>query len=331
MNVLVTGGTGLLGNALKEVKPDWTYIGSADCNLFHKQEFSNFLLSNGPFDFVIHLAANVGGLFKNMGNKVQMFQDNVRINENVLESCHDARIPRVICCLSTCVFPDGLDRSMHESDLHNGLPHSSNFGYAYAKRMLDVHCRLINEEDSFFYYQSIIPTNLYGPYDRFDDPLNAHVIPSLICRAAALSSIEEDTLVIKGTGLPIRQFIFSLDLARIITIMVHNDIRVERLICAPDCGDECTISYVAHLIAKDFGLTHVKPEEEDQEGVSNDGQQTKICSNNKLRSLLPDFEFVPLEKGIKMTCNWYRKYVMPHTPKSFIDFDIKDVKDQDQL
>lgn len=318
MRVLVTGGSGLVGLAIQEINPDWTYISSSDCNLLDNNAFTQYLKNNPPFDFVIHLAANVGGLFKNQAQKIKMFQDNLRINLNVIENCFNANIPRMICCLSTCVFPDKLNEknntnikqlsnntlyNMNEDDLHSGEPHESNYGYAYAKRIIDIHCKLINNNSNFF-YQCIIPTNIYGPYDQFSNPQNAHVIPALITKASIIQKNKGDTLKIYGSGLPIRQFIYSRDLAKIINHLVKNDIRIQKLICAPDNGDERSIIHIANLIAENFNIPYVIPEEINP--CNNDGQQSKTCSNKLLKSILPNFTFTPLKDGIRQTCNWYK-------------------------
>ena len=331
MRVLVTGGTGLVGSAIREINPNWTYINSKHCNLLDKNAFDNYLDRNGPFDFVIHLAANVGGLFKNLQQKVKMYQDNLRMNLNVIESCHSHNVPRMICCLSTCVFPDGLNFIMDENDLHIGEPHNSNFGYAYAKRMIDIHCKLINENTNF-YYQTIIPCNIYGPNDQFDNPEAAHVIPALIYKAASLQSNNKNIMDIIGTGMPVRQFIYSRDLAKIVDSIVKKNIRSQSIICAPDIGDECTILDVAKLIARNFNIKSVVPEffiprandneldevNDKQTTCINDGQFIKTCSNKLLKKLIPDIDFTPLDEGIRQTCLWYKnnKLVTKHINNS---------------
>lgn len=87
---------------------------------------------------VIHLAALVGGLFKNMRYKLDFLRDNLLMNDNVLHCAHEHKCAKVVSCLSTCIFPDKTTYPIDETMVHNGPPHDSNFGYAYAKRMIDV-------------------------------------------------------------------------------------------------------------------------------------------------------------------------------------------------
>ena len=110
------------------------------------------------------------GLFKNMTQKVKMLEDNLIINTNVLKASHEAGVKRLIACLSTCIFPDYTCYPINGTMIHDGPPHSSNEGYAYSKRMLEVQCRMYNEQFQRS-YTCIIPTNIYGPYDNFNlDP-----------------------------------------------------------------------------------------------------------------------------------------------------------------
>ena len=87
---------------------------------------------------VVHLAAFVGGLFKNMRSKADFFRYNSLINDNVIFCAHEKGVKKLVSCLSTCIFPDRTEYPIDEAMIHNGPPHDSNFGYAYAKRMIDV-------------------------------------------------------------------------------------------------------------------------------------------------------------------------------------------------
>ena len=107
--ILVTGGTGLVGNAIKTISNNYDYkfifLSSKDCDL---TSYTNTLYTFSSYnpDYVIHLAACVGGLFKNMTSKVDMFEKNILINTNVLKVCHEIKVKKLISCLSTCIFPD---------------------------------------------------------------------------------------------------------------------------------------------------------------------------------------------------------------------------------
>lgn len=91
---------------------------------------------------VLHLAAGVGGLFKNMRQPADLFRDNVLMNDNILQCAREYNVRKVVSCLSTCIFPDKTTYPIDETMIHNGPPHDSNFGYAYAKRMIDIQNRL---------------------------------------------------------------------------------------------------------------------------------------------------------------------------------------------
>jgi GDP-L-fucose synthase len=95
---------------------------------------------------VLHLAACVGGLFKNMRQKADFYRDNTSINDNVINCSHDQKVEKLVSCLSTCIFPDKTSYPIDENMIHNGPPHESNFGYAYAKRMIDVQNKYLDDE-----------------------------------------------------------------------------------------------------------------------------------------------------------------------------------------
>ena len=301
MKLLVTGGTGLVGSAIKSIlnnkKYDVTFASSKDCNLTNFQETHNFFKKIQP-DFVIHLAACVGGLFKNMNQKVDMLENNLLINYNVLKCCHIFKIKKCISCLSTCIFPDKTTYPINESMLHNGPPHQSNDSYAYAKRMLETHSKAYQEQYGYDFI-CIIPTNIYGPHDNYHLE-DAHVIPALIHKCY-LSKKENKPFVVRGTGKPLRQFIYSEDLAKLIIWTLENYKEKESLILSVGEDDEVSIGDVARQIARSFDYEHMI----EFDSSYSDGQYKKTADNSKLMGLISSFDFVGIEEGIKKSVDWF--------------------------
>jgi GDP-L-fucose synthase len=294
MKVLVTGGSGLVGSAIRKLQPDWTYVSSTTYGSFTDIENVKKMFEEVQPDVVIHLAANVGGLFKNMNKRLEMFEDNIKINTNVLSEAARHGVKHVINMLSTCIFPDGLEEPLTPGELHKGPPHFSNEGYAYAKRISEVHSRIIRETTETW-VTCLVPTNIYGPNDNFSIE-DGHVVPSLIHRAA-IAKKEGSNLQIKGTGVALRQFIFSDDLARIVvwaamTLPPHPPPIV---VCCPE--REYSIREIAEIIAKIYGI--------ELEFVGGpDGQMRKKAVPGP-----GDFPSpcISLEEGLRETITWFNK------------------------
>ena len=194
--VLVTGGTGLIGTAINAVSKDTAYssyefkfIGSKEADLTSYEEIKRVFEQFKP-THLIHLGAKVGGLFSNMSNNLDFFRLNNQINDNVLRLAFEFKIRKSIACLSTCIFPDKTSYPITEQMVHNGPPHNSNFGYSYAKRMIDVLNHAYNDRleqeysgnlDAKPVFTSVVPTNVYGPNDNFN-PNHSHVIAALILK-----------------------------------------------------------------------------------------------------------------------------------------------------
>jgi GDP-L-fucose synthase len=293
MRVLVTGGTGLVGSALREIRPDWIYVNSKTYGSLTSLENVKKMFDDVNPDVVIHLAANVGGLFKNMNKRLEMFEDNVRINTNVLSEAAARGVKRVINMLSTCIFPDGLAEPLSPEALHLGPPHPSNEGYAHAKRISEVHSRIIRETTKTW-VTCLIPTNIYGPHDNFSLE-DGHVVPSLIHRAA-LAKKSGTSLQVKGTGVALRQFIFSEDLAKIIVWAVElTEDPPPMIVCASE--KEYSIREVAEIVAVN---NHIE-----LEFIGGpDGQTRKKAVPGPGSIPIPT---MPLHEGLRRTIEWFNK------------------------
>ena len=300
--VLVTGGRGLVGSAINKIackyEYDFLFINSTHCDLTDFEATISLFEGYKP-DYVIHLAARVGGLFKNMNEKVEMYEINTLININVLRACHKLKVKKCISCLSTCIFPNKTSYPINEDMHHNGPPHDSNDCYAYAKRMLEVQSRAYNEEygDNFV---CIIPTNIYGPHDNYN--LNdAHVVPALIHKCYLAKKNNKD-FVVMGSGTPLRQFIYSEDLAELIMFVLEEYQEKDSIILSVSEKDEVSIKTVATLIAKAFDY-------QDRivfDSSKSDGQYKKTADNSKLMSLL-DYNFTSIADGIEKSVEWFNK------------------------
>lgn len=304
--VMVTGGSGLVGRALETViqlpeyaRADerWVFLSSRDADLTSMAGARAVFEKHAP-THVIHLAAKVGGLFKNMKYKVEMFTDNVTINQNVMECCRLYKVEKLVSCLSTCIFPDKTTYPIDESMLHNGAPHCSNEGYAYAKRMIDVLNRCYKEEYGCN-FTSVIPTNIFGPHDNYHLE-DAHVIPALIHKFY-LAQKNNTPMTVMGTGSPLRQFIYSEDLAKLMIWTLREYAETEPIILSVDEAAERSIAQVVQMIAKAMKFEG----EIIFDSTKADGQFKKTANNAKLRRYLPEFQFSPMEDAIQQSVDWF--------------------------
>nr|XP_040047385.1 GDP-L-fucose synthase-like [Gasterosteus aculeatus aculeatus] len=306
MRVLVTGGSGLVGKAIEHVVQqeggklegeEWIFLSSKQADLVDVEQTRAVFEKYRP-THVIHLAAKVGGLYLHMRENLQFLRDNIKINDNVLQTAHESGVTKVVSCLSSCIFPDKTTYPIDETMIHNGSPHDSNFGYSHAKRMIDVQNRAYFQQYGRC-YTAVIPTNVFGPHDNFNIE-NGHVLSALINKTYKAKK-EGTPVTVCGSGAPRRQFIYSLDLARLIIWALRRYEEVAPIILSVGEKDEISIKEAVDMIAKalDFkGEIHF-------DTTMSDGQMKKTASNGKLRRLLPDFSFTPLNEAIKMTCDWF--------------------------
>jgi len=309
--ILVTGGTGLVGRAIEHViniEPEgssfgkrkgetWVFASSKEGNLCDPNQTTALFDRYKP-THVIHLAALVGGLFRNMKYKLTFLRDNLLINENVLHTSYEHKVVKLISCLSTCVFPDKVTYPLNEEKIHIGPPHESNFGYAHAKRMVDVQNHAYKEEFGCN-FTSAIPTNVFGPHDNYDLE-DAHVIPALVHKCY-LAKKNNTPFVIAGTGKPLRQFIYSRDLAKLFIWMLREYDSVEPLILSVGENEEVSIKQVADAIVKAVGFKG----EYSFDTSRADGQFRKPASNEKLIKEIGGFEFTPFEQALDESVQWF--------------------------
>ena len=292
--ILITGGTGLVGSRF--IGEDYIKIGSKDINLLNQNSIGDFL-KNKEIEGVIHCAARVGGVKGNMTYPGEFTYENLKINTGIIEEARKAGIRKMISFSSTCVFPDKVEYPLTPSKIHLGPPHPSNYGYAYAKRMAEIQMQSYREQYGVNYF-SVIPCNIYGPADNYNLE-DGHVLPSIVHKFY-LANTEGSDVTIWGSGNPLREFIFSEDVAKLTKILFDNYTGGTPVIISS--GKEISIKKVVDIIAREFNFKGKiiwdldKPE----------GQFRKPSDNSIIRSIAPDFRFTPIEEGIHKSVKWFK-------------------------
>jgi len=299
MKILVTGGTGMVGSVFNNIKTDHELIlvSSKDCDLKNSLETNRMIKTIKP-QAVIHLAARVGGIKGNRDHMGDFFSDNMAINLNLLDACHNNNIEKVVSVLSTCIYPNNSFYPLTEDQIHMGPPHESNFGYAYAKRMLDIHSKALRRQYERN-YTCAIPNNLYGPNDNFD-LLNGHVVPTVI-RKIWEAKQSGTPPIFWGTGRPLREFTYAPDFAETLLWMVENYNSADPLNVGNT--EEIEVSALVASVSKilDYGgeiIWDIKMPE---------GQFKKPSSNENFLNLYKNFNYTKIKDGLELTCNWFIK------------------------
>lgn len=253
------------------------------------------LLDHYKPDAIIHLAAKVGGVKSNMDYLGEFYHDNIMINTNLLEAARVHKVEKVVSLLSTCVYPDKVVYPLTEDQIHTGPPHSSNYGYAYAKRMLDIQSQAYRDQYGCNFVTAV-PNNLFGENDNFHLE-NSHVLPAIIRKIYEAKHFGKD-VELWGDGEPLREFTYSEDVARALLLVLEKyDERYPINIGNPE---EVSIKQLAQMIAE-----ILKFEGEIVWDASKPKGQFKKPSDNSKFASLCQMSYTPLAKALKKTCDWF--------------------------
>ena len=287
--IYITGATGLLGREI---------VSCLEESKICEKTFERIdLRESAPVSDAsiwIHCAARVGGIKANSTRPAEFFDDNMLMNMNVVKGARNSGA-KLVSILSTCIYPDNMAElyPMKESSLHLGPPPMTNEAYAYSKRMLEYQSRAYRQQYGCNFI-SVVPNNLYGVNDSYDLD-SGHVVPSLIRKFHEAMIEGKNEVTVWGTGLPIREFTFAKDAAKIILWLTENYDGEEPVnIGNPDC---VSIKNLSLMIGEEIGFEgHIK-----FDASKPDGQYEKPSSNERLRSLGWNGEYTPLREGLRET------------------------------
>jgi GDP-L-fucose synthase len=299
-NILITGGTGMVGKSFHNIESNYnfTFVGSNDCDLRCSSETDSMIKDINP-DAIIHLAARVGGVHSNSAYIADFFKDNILMNTNLLNSAQQHGTKKVVSLLSTCVYPDAAQYPLTPEQFNDGPPHTSNFGYAYAKRMVDVYSRALRQQYGCNFICAV-PNNLYGLYDNFHLE-DGHVIPAII-RKVHNAKLTNKAPVFWGSGENLREFTFASDISKILLFLLEN--YNNALPVNIGTTEERSIKSVVDSICS--FMKYTGPVNWDTTKPS--GQFRKPSLNNELLKLgWKNENYTSFKEGLKMTCEWYEQ------------------------
>lgn len=300
--VLVTGGFGLVGRAVQSIYPSATYLERKDYNLGSKKETEKVFEKFQP-KYVIHLAAKVGGVKGNTDYIGDFYKENILINTNVIDAAAKFGTKKLVSVLSTCVYPDTkyIKYPLTEDQLHMGPPHESNFGYAYAKRMIDVQSRAYHKQhDKNF--MCAIPNNIFGPHDNFDLE-NGHVIPALIRKVWEAKNNRNKKVTFWGDGSPLREFTYSRDIARGLLFLLWSE-EYQEIPINIGCTKEYAIKEIAEYVVEYLEY----PGKIIWDTSMPTGQHRKPSCNKRFAKLGFNTEsYTDIFKALRETCDWFQR------------------------
>ena len=299
MTILVAGATGLAGSAivreLTRIGRPVVGISSKDVDLLDRNATFNYLNNLKP-NAVIDAAAKVGGISLNNNYPVEFLSENIRIQTNLIDAAHSARVEKFVFLASSCVYPKICPQPIKEEYVLTGALESTNSAYAIAK-LAGIELIKAYRKEFGHRWISVMPTNLYGANDNYDLE-SSHVFPALIRKFLEAKKSNANSVKLWGTGKPRREFLHVDDLARAIIVCLDNydsDLQINI-----GTGIDLTVAELAEKIAKNTGFTGSI----DWDVAREDGTPQKVLDIQKITNLgwKPT---INLDEGIKLTVEWY--------------------------
>lgn len=299
--VVVTGGNGFLGRVVVQqltdagahvVAPthdeyDLIVPGAADA----------MLAAHSP-SHVIHLAARVGGIGYNQVDPARLYLDNLLMGTHIIEAARHAGVDKTVLLGTVCSYPKFTPVPFKEESFWDGYPEETNAPYGIAKKAHLVHAQ-VNAAQYGQRFAYLIPTNLYGPGDKFH-PAVSHVIPALIKKCVEAIERGDDHIDVWGTGSASREYLYVHDAARAIVMAAESHEGTEPINLGSD--REITIRETAETIAEITGFTGVLK----WDSSKPDGQPRRRIDPARAARVLGWRAEMDFRDGIARTVEWYR-------------------------
>ena len=214
MRVFLTGASGMVGRNAKshENARQFDILGPTrqELDLSDFEAIVKFLKKNKP-DIIIHAAGKVGGIKANIEDPYGFLIENITIGINIIRAAKECGVSRLINLGSSCIYPNDRINPIRETEILTGPLEPTNEGYALSKILAIRMCDYISNQFNELNFKSIIPCNIYGPFDKFRDD-SAHLIPAIIHKVHQAVISGSETVKVWGDGSARREFMFAGDL-----------------------------------------------------------------------------------------------------------------------
>jgi len=300
MKVFVIGHKGLVGSSLLRTAPDYVQVltqSRDELNLENAQDVFDFIQSEKP-DSIILAAAKVGGILANSQQQYEFLLRNLNIQNSVISAAHKSEVQNFIFLGSSCIYPKFARQPVREGSLLTGLLEPTNEGYALAKIAGLRMVQAIFEETGRNFF-SLMPTNLYGPNDNFDNK-TSHVPAALLRRFHEAKLGNFNSVEVWGSGSPRREFMHVDDLANACWFFISKNLG-GRLINI-GLGSDISIRDFAFLIARVTGYSGEIQFNSDKP----DGSPQKLLDVSQATSLGWKAK-IDLDWGLSSTYQWLVK------------------------
>lgn len=303
-NILILGGSGFMGKNLNEVFKNTTYnifneSRTTGCDITNLNQLIDTINQIRP-DIIINAAAHVGSIAYVTNYAGDVVRDNSLMYLNLYEAIRQTNSNIIVINpISNCSYPGIID-IQNEQDWWNGQIHKSVESYGMPKKLGFIISECYKRQFGIQTINLIIP-NAYGPYD-YTDENRTHAMNGIIMRMLKAKSNNENEFVIWGTGSPIREWIYMLDVAKIIKYIVDN----EMFNCLPNpinLGQQHgtsiieTVNMIKTILGYDVDII--------TDLTKQDGAPIKILGNANFKKHFTDFQFTDYETGIQHTINYY--------------------------
>ena len=224
MKIFLTGSSGMVGRNILDdpasKQHDFIVPSRQELDSLDVGSVTTMLAKTQP-DIVIHAAGHVGGIQANLKDPKVFLLNNLYMALNVIGSADKLGINKLLNLGSSCMYPRFAENPLNENAILTGELEPTNEGYALAKIVSARLCDYINEVDATKMYKTIIPCNLYGPYDKYGVE-NSHMIPAVIRRLHEAKMLNKSIVDIWGDGSARREFMSARDLADFVFYSIDN-------------------------------------------------------------------------------------------------------------